>query len=142
MIVYNTSIKLRTNGFSDCVDITASVEKAVKDAGIMDGLVTVMVPGSTGAVTTIEFESGAISDLKQALDRIAPLEIEYAHNKRWGDGNGFAHVRAALMNPSVSIPVVNGKLTLGTWQQVAFLDFDNKPRTRSLVAMVVGTERI
>lgn len=141
MKVYNSSIKLRTAGFSDCKDITGDLEKCLKESRVKDGLLTVMVSGSTAAVTTIEFESGAVSDLRHALDRIAPLEIEYAHNLRWGDGNGFSHVRAALMKPSLSIPVMEGKLTLGTWQQVVFLDFDNKPRTRSLVVQVIGEQK-
>lgn len=140
MIVHNSSIKLRTAGYSDCKDITPDLEDCVKESRVRDGLVTVMVSGSTAAVTTIEFESGAVSDLKRALDRIAPIELEYAHNLRWGDGNGFSHVRAALMKPSLTIPLVRGKLALGTWQQVVFIDFDNKPRTRSLVVQVMGEE--
>ncbi len=141
MITYNSSIKIRTTGFSDCSDITPQVESIVKDSRVQDGLVTIMAAGSTAAITTIEFESGAVSDLRKALDRIAPLELEYAHNKRWGDGNGFSHVRAALMKPSLSIPIISRKMPLGTWQQIVFLDFDNKPRTRSLVVMVIGSER-
>jgi secondary thiamine-phosphate synthase enzyme len=105
---------------------------------VSDGLLTVIVPGSTGAVTTIEYESGAVSDLKEALEKIAPMDKDYAHNQRWGDGNGFSHVRAALMRPSLSIPVDCGTLCLGTWQQVVFLDFDNRPRQRSLVVQVMG----
>ncbi len=138
MIIHNTTIELRTEGFSDCHDITPEVKTAVHESGVRRGLVTVMVPGSTAAVTTIEFESGAVSDLKQALERLAPMSIEYAHNLRWGDGNGFSHVRAALMSPSLSVPVVDGKLCLGTWQQVIFLDFDNRPRQRSVVVQVIG----
>jgi secondary thiamine-phosphate synthase enzyme len=140
MIVRNSSITVRTTGFSDCKDITADLEARVKESRVRDGLVTVMVSGSTAAVTTIEFESGAVSDLKRALDRIAPIELEYAHNLRWGDGNGFSHVRAALMKPSLTIPLIKGKLALGTWQQVVFIDFDNKPRTRQLVVQVIGEE--
>ncbi|HMK34540.1 MAG TPA: secondary thiamine-phosphate synthase enzyme YjbQ [Desulfomonilaceae bacterium] len=141
MIVHHSSIGLRTAGFSDCKDITGDLELCVKESRVRDGLLTVMVSGSTAAVTTIEYESGAVSDLKLALDRIAPLEIEYAHNVRWGDGNGFSHVRAALMKPSLTIPVKDGRLCLGTWQQVVFLDFDNKPRTRSVVVQVMGVEK-
>jgi secondary thiamine-phosphate synthase enzyme len=141
MIIYNASIKLRTKGFSDCTDITPDLEKFLAESRVRDGLLTVIISGSTGAVTTIEYESGAVSDLKQALDRIAPMDIEYAHNLRWGDGNGFSHVRAALMKPSLSIPIVDGKLCLGTWQQVVFLDFDNRSRTRSLVVQIMGSEK-
>jgi secondary thiamine-phosphate synthase enzyme len=140
MIIYNSSIKLRTKGFNDCTDITPDLEKFLAESRVTDGLLTVIISGSTGAVTTIEYESGVVSDLKQALDRIAPMEMEYAHNLRWGDGNGFSHVRAALMKPSLSIPIVDGKLCLGTWQQVVFLDFDNRSRTRSLVVQIMGNQ--
>lgn len=138
MIVRNSVLKLRTQGFADCQDITAEVERCLGQSGVKEGLVTVFVSGSTGAVTTIEFESGVIKDLKEALERLAPMDIEYAHNLRWGDGNGFSHVRAALMKPSLAIPVADGKLGLGTWQQVVFIDFDNRPRNRSLIVQVLG----
>ncbi len=138
MTIHHEKILLDTKGFSDCHDITPDVERAVGESGIRNGLVTVMVPGSTAAVTTIEFESGAVSDLKRALERLAPTDIEYAHNLRWGDGNGFSHVRAALMRPSLGVPVVDGKLCLGTWQQLILLDFDNRPRSRSILIQVMG----
>jgi secondary thiamine-phosphate synthase enzyme len=138
MIIHNSSMKLRTKGFTDCTDITPDLEKFLAESRVSDGLLTVIISGSTGAITTIEYESGAVSDLKQALDRIAPMDIEYAHNLRWRDGNGFSHVRAALMKPSLSIPIVDGKLCLGTWQQVVFLDFDNRSRTRSLTVQIMG----
>jgi secondary thiamine-phosphate synthase enzyme len=138
MIIHHATISLRTKGFSDCHDITQDVESTVRESGVRNGLVTVMVSGSTAAVTTIEFESGAVNDLKQALERLAPTDIEYAHNLRWGDGNGFSHVRAALMRPSLGVPVVEGKLCLGTWQQLILLDFDNRPRSRSILVQVMG----
>jgi secondary thiamine-phosphate synthase enzyme len=96
------------------------------------------VPGSTGALTTIEYESGALQDLADAIERLAPRDMEYAHDQRWGDGNGYAHVRAALVGPSLQIPVANGRLCLGTWQQVVLLDFDNHPRMRRLIIQVIG----
>lgn len=138
MVVRNTVVKLRTKGFSDCQDITHELERCLGESGVKEGLLTVFVTGSTGAVTTIEFESGVIKDLKEALERIAPMDIEYAHNLRWGDGNGFSHVRAALMKPSLGIPVVQGKLSLGTWQQVVFIDFDNRPRNRTVMVQILG----
>ena len=104
----------------------------------MDGTVFLFVPGSTGALTTIEFESGVVSDLKKAIDRMAPEDIYYAHNERWGDGNGYAHVRAAIFGPSLHIPVVEGALTLGAWQQIILLDFDNRPRKRRVLIQVYG----
>jgi len=138
MIIHHKNMKLSTKGFTDCRDITPEIESAVNESKVKNGLVTVMVPGSTAAVTTIEFESGAVSDLKQALDRLAPMTGEYAHNLRWGDGNGFSHVRAALMRPSLSVPIVDGKLCLGTWQQLILLDFDNRPRERSVLIQILG----
>ncbi len=138
MEVFTSTITLGTQGFFDCRDITPEVARAVTESGVSDGLATIIVPGSTGSVTTIEYESGAVSDLKRALEKIAPEDGEYAHNLRWGDGNGFSHVRAALMKPSLGVPIVSGKLSLGTWQQLVFLDFDNKPRNRKLVVQVMG----
>ena len=123
MIVHNADIKLDTTGFCDCKNLMKHLNRCLAASGVVNGLLTVINPGSTGAVTTIEYESGAVNDLKRALDRIAPTDIDYAHNLRWGDGNGFSHVRAALMKPSLGIPVIEGKMCLGTWQQVVFLDF-------------------
>jgi len=105
---------------------------------IANCLITIICPGSTGSITTIEYESGVLQDLKDALERIAPSDIPYEHNKRWGDGNGFSHVRAALMKPSLTIPLVNGKLTLGTWQQIVFIDFDNRGRHRDIIVQIIG----
>ena len=105
---------------------------------MVNGLVTVFCQGSTGTITTIEFESGVIQDLKRALEKIVPSNVPYEHDKAWGDGNGFFHVRAALMKPSLSIPVVEGNMTLGTWQQIVFIDFDNRPRNRKVVVQVIG----
>lgn len=98
----------------------------------------VFCSGSTGSITTIEFESGVISDLKKAIEKIVPSNIPYEHDRRWGDGNGFSHVRAALMKPSLTVPVVRGTLTLGTWQQIVFIDFDNRGRNRNIVVQAVG----
>lgn len=140
MLVCHSEIELRTQGFADCLNITGQLEVLLQKSGVRHGLLTVMVSGSTGAITTIEFEPGAVSDLKAALERLAPMNMEYSHNLRWGDGNGFAHVRAALMKPSLGIPVHDGRLCLGTWQQVVFLDFDNRPRNRSLVVQILGSD--
>ncbi len=140
MIIHNTSISIQTHGFSDCVDVTGDLARCLDDSGVKNGLLTLMIAGSTAAVTTIEFESGAVSDLKKALERLAPMNGTYAHNLRWGDGNGFSHVRAALMKPSLTIPVMDGTLCLGTWQQVVALDFDNKPRKRTLIVQIIGEE--
>ncbi|MEW6349738.1 MAG: secondary thiamine-phosphate synthase enzyme YjbQ [Thermodesulfobacteriota bacterium] len=138
MIVHTCRVRLQTKGFFDCIDITAHLGRCLDHSKVKDGLLTVINPGSTGAITTIECESGAINDLRRAIERLAPTDGEYEHNLRWGDGNGFSHVRSALMKPSLTIPVVAGSLCLGTWQQVVFLDFDNRPRNRTLVVQLIG----
>ena len=139
MVSHISSISLRTEGGNDVADITERVESAVRSSGVSDGLVTVFVPGSTAGITTIEFEPGAVADLKRAIERLAPAGIQYDHDQRWGDGNGFSHVRAALLGPSLSIPVNQGRMELGTWQQIVLIDFDNRPRTREVVIQVLGT---
>lgn len=138
MMVFSETISFSTRGFSDIIDITDQVESVAKRSSIENGLVTVFCPGSTGAVTTIEYESGVLRDLQKAIERIVPSNIPYEHDQRWGDGNGFSHVRAALMKPSLTIPIQNGKLSLGTWQQIVFIDFDNRRRQRNLVVQVLG----
>jgi secondary thiamine-phosphate synthase enzyme len=120
-------------------DITPELEKIVRGSGVETGVLTVQMLGSTGAITTIEYESGALSDLKRALEVIAPVDADYAHNARWGDGNGFSHVRSALLKTSLSLPVVNGELVVGTWQQVVAINLDNRERVRELVAVLVGS---
>jgi secondary thiamine-phosphate synthase enzyme len=119
-------------------DITPELENFVRESGVRTAVLTVQMLGSTGAITTIEYESGALSDLRQALDVIAPIDGNYAHNARWGDGNGFSHVRSALLKTSLSIPVVDGELALGTWQQVVAINLDNRERVRELLAVLVG----
>jgi len=113
----------------------------VRESGIAEGIVTVLVPGSTAGITTIEFESGALRDLRRAIERLAPENIPYDHDARWGDGNGFAHVRSALLGPSLSVPLSRGELQLGTWQQIVLADFDNRPREREVLVHIVGEER-
>ena len=138
VICHSDTISLSTKGFGDTIDITDPVEQIQKDSGVVNGNVTVFCQGSTGTITTIEFEPGVIQDLKKALEKIAPSNVPYEHDKAWGDGNGFSHVRAALMKPSLTIPVVEGKMQLGTWQQIVFIDFDNRPRDRKIVVQVLG----
>ena len=137
MIITET-ISINTKGFCDIIDINSQVLSIVKRSLIANGLVTIFCPGSTGSITTIEYESGVLQDLKDALERIAPSDIPYEHNERWGDGNGFSHVRAALMKPSLTVPLVNGELTLGTWQQIVFIDFDNRDRYRDIIVQIIG----
>jgi secondary thiamine-phosphate synthase enzyme len=135
---HSSHIEVSSKGFSDVIDITAEVSSILRDSGIKEGLLTVFVPGSTASVTTVEFEPGVVEDLRRAVERLIPSTAAYRHDGRWGDGNGFAHVRAALLKPGLTIPVVGGELTLGTWQQIAFIDFDNRPRKRRLVVQAVG----
>jgi secondary thiamine-phosphate synthase enzyme len=137
-MTYSDTITLSTKGFGDTIDVTGQVADIAGRSEIRHGLVTVFCQGSTGAVTTIEYESGVVNDLKQAIEKIAPSDMPYEHDKRWGDGNGFSHVRAALLKPSLSIPFIDGNLALGTWQQVVFIDFDNRKRQRSLIVQVTG----
>jgi secondary thiamine-phosphate synthase enzyme len=120
-------------------DLTAELVKVVGKSGVRNGVLTVQMLGSTGAITTIEYETGALKDLSEALDRLAPIDDDYEHNARWGDGNGFSHVRSALLKTSLSIPVVDGELVLGTWQQVVAINLDNRERMRELVAVLVGS---
>ncbi len=129
---------LSTRGFNDVHDLTGRVEEFLRTSGVRDGLLTVFVPGSTAGVTTIEYEPGAVSDLRRAIDRLAPESLHYDHDARWGDGNGFAHVRAALLGPSLSIPVIAGSLQRGTWQQIVLVDFDNRPREREVIVQILG----
>jgi secondary thiamine-phosphate synthase enzyme len=138
MRVKTTSISLRTHSNTDIHDITNQIANAVSKSGLTAGLATVFCPSSTSALTTIEYESGALSDLRRLFDEIIPADREYAHNERWHDGNGHSHVRAALLGPSITIPFIDSQLTLGTWQQVIYVDFDVRPRQRELVVELVG----
>ena len=137
-MVITQEVHLDTQGHCDIQDITSQVARAVGDSGLQAGTVTVFCPGATGGLTTIEYESGALVDLQQVLDEIAPPDREYRHHLRWGDDNGHSHVRAALVGPSLTVPFVDGRLTLGTWQQIVFLDFDTRPRSRRLVLQMMG----
>ncbi|HUV26408.1 MAG TPA: secondary thiamine-phosphate synthase enzyme YjbQ [Anaerolineales bacterium] len=138
MTIKTHTINLNTQGNADIQDITNHISQVVVDSGLESGTVTVFTPSATSGLTTIEFESGCISDLRRLFDEIIDPQRHYAHNARWGDGNGHSHVRAALLGPSLCIPFVSRRLTLGTWQQVIFVDFDNRQRHRELVAQIIG----
>lgn len=138
MKVYTAKIHCSSKGNTDIVDLTPQLLKEVKTSLILTGLASIFTPSSTSGITTIEYESGCLDDLKLMFDRIAPEHQIYKHNARWGDGNGHSHIRAALLGPSVSIPVIDGKLFLGTWQQVILVDFDNRPRQRALAVQILG----
>ena len=138
MPVLTETIELNTSGDADIRDITRQAAAAVAESGLQDGTITIFCPSATSALTTLEHESGCISDLRRLFDEIADPARHYAHNARWGDGNGHSHVRAALLGPSLTVPFVSGQLTLGTWQQIIYVDFDNRARQRRLVAQIIG----
>ena len=134
--VYQQSFKVNTNGFTDILDITEQVTAILQDSKKKDGIINVFVVGSTAGITTIEFEEGAVLDLKNAFERIAPMDANYSHNERWGDGNGFSHIRASILGPSLSIPFKNETIELGTWQQIVLVDFDNRKRDRNIIVTI------
>lgn len=137
-MVKTEQIQLETDGFCDLHDITGEVSRKVRDSGMKSGIVTVFVPGATGGITTIEYESGLIQDFRKFWEKLLPQDDFYTHNARWHDGNGFSHIRASILGPSITVPFVDKKLTLGTWQQIIFVDFDNKNRNRTLIMQIMG----
>ena len=138
MTVVTKSITFKTRGNCDIIDITSEVAGGVNRAGVNSGTVTLFIIGSTAGLTTIEYESGLLGDFKEMWDRVIPQNMPYEHNKAWGEGNGHSHLRASTIGPSLTIPFVNKRLTLGTWQQIVFVDFDVRPRSRELVLQLIG----
>jgi secondary thiamine-phosphate synthase enzyme len=136
--IVNFCLSLKTSGNTDVIDITTQILKKVTESGITEGQILLFVPGSTASITTIEYESGVVQDLKEAVEHLAPEEIFYRHDARWGDGNGYAHVRAALLGPSLTVPLMDGHLVLGIWQQIVLVDFDNRPRDRKILVHISG----
>ena len=137
-MIITKEINLKTSGDGDIVDITLQVRKILLDSTISHGTVTIFVNGSTAGVTTIEYEPGLVNDFHQLWERITPKNIPYEHNERWGDGNGFSHVRASLLGASLTVPFTDRNMVLGTWQQIVLVDFDNRPRQRTVVVQVMG----
>ena len=138
MAVYSSGIELETRGHAQVIDVTEQVAEHVRSSGLTSGIGCVFAPGATGGVTTIEYEQGCVDDLKRLFDEIAPPDRDYEHHRRWGDGNGHSHLRSALLGPSLSFPFADRKPTLGTWQQIVFVDFDNRPRSRRILVQLVG----
>lgn len=138
MPVKTFELKLSTRGNNDTIDITGRVQGFVEESGIEEGIATVHVPGSTGGVTTIEYEPGVVADLADILDTLIPGGERYEHDRAWGDGNAHSHMRAALVGPSLCVPFASGSLMLGTWQQIVFIDFDNRSRQRTIVVQIMG----
>jgi secondary thiamine-phosphate synthase enzyme len=138
MIIHAAKIHEQTRGHCDIIDITNKVKEEVERQKIRRGLVTLFVSGSTASLTTIEYESGVLKDLQELLEKLIPSNRKYHHDDRWGDDNGFSHLRASLLGPSLQVPIEDGKLMLGTWQQIVLLDFDNRPRAREIVVQIMG----
>ena len=138
MKIVTKDITFQSKGNCDIIDITSQVAQDVAESGISNGTITLFVGGSTAGITTIEYEPRLLNDFKNMWDRLIPQNIPYEHNKTWGDGNGHSHVRASVLGASLTIPFVNKRLTLGTWQQIAFVDFDNRPRSRKIILQIMG----
>jgi secondary thiamine-phosphate synthase enzyme len=136
--VKTKQLSIHTRGEGDILDITSAVAEAVVETKLKNGIVTVFVPGSTGALTTIEYEPGLLKDFPNLLERVAPKNLAYEHEKRWHDGNGHSHVRASLIGPGLTVPFSNGRLTLGTWQQIIFMELDVRSRARNLILQIMG----
>jgi len=138
LAVFTSTIRSRTRGDGDTIDLTAELERGLAESGLTDGVATLFIGGSTAGITTIEFEPGAVADLQEVFEAVAPSDRDWRHHLRWGDHNGHSHVRSALLGPSLSVPFVGGELCLGTWQQVVLVDFDDRPRRREVVVQFVG----
>lgn len=138
MKVVSNQIAFKTKGFTDIIDITDMIQEKLTACKLTDGIMVAICPGSTGALTSCEYESGLIEDLKNFFEKVIPSNKKYAHDARWGDGNGFSHLRASMIGPSLSIPFKDGKLILGTWQQIVFIDFDNRTRNRNIHLQFLG----
>lgn len=138
MQIITDTIDISTQGHTDIIDITQAVQQLVMQHKLQEGQVTIFISGSTAGVTTIEFEPGLLKDLPEAFEKFAPTGVRYHHDATWGDGNGYAHVRAAILGPFLTVPFKNGRLLLGTWQQIVVVDFDNRPRRRSVVVQILG----
>lgn len=138
MTVVTKYIPLETEGNGDVINITDAVQNCIADSGLREGVVTIFTPSATSGITTLEYESGCIQDLQRLFEEILASDRAYAHNLRWGDGNGHSHARAALVKPSLTVPVCDGMMTLGTWQSIVLVDFDNRSRERKLVVQIMG----
>lgn len=138
MAVVRSKLSVKTKGHTDIIDITPQVSREIENGGQKDGTAIVFVSGSTAALTTIEYEPGLVGDLAAAFERLVPRDMPYAHDTRWGDGNGYAHVRASLLGASLTVPFSGGKMLLGVWQQIVLVDFDNRPRNREIIVQLIG----
>ncbi len=138
LLIKNFKIQIKTKGFSDIHDLSKGAQEIISESKIQSGQATLFVVGSTAGLTTVEYEPGLVQDLQELFEKLAPKDKYYHHEEAWHDGNGFSHVRASLLKPSLTIPVIGGRMTLGTWQQIVLIDFDNRPRTREIILQVMG----
>ena len=134
---HTRTVEFATSAEMDIIDLSREIESFLSEIGVVDGIMLLFTPGSTAGITTIEYESGCLSDLRRAMELLAPSDAEYEHNLRWGDGNGYSHVRAALLGPSLTVPIRRGRPDTGTWQQIVLCDFDNRPRRRKVILKAV-----
>lgn len=141
MKIFTAKLTQKTQGFCDIIDITAKIRGVIEKEKVQRGQATLFVSGSTAALTTIENESGLVQDLKEFVEKLIPSDKRYHHDARWGDDNGFSHLRATLFGPSLAVPIENNRLLLGTWQQIVLLDFDNRPRTREIIVQLIGESK-
>jgi secondary thiamine-phosphate synthase enzyme len=137
-VVKTKRIKLETKGRDHVINITGEVEQAVSASKVKNGIVTVFVYGSTASVSTVEYEPGLIKDIKNIDEKLIPSDVTYAHDETWGDANGYAHLRATIIGPSITVPIEKGSMTLGTWQQIIVIDHDNRPRSREIIIQTMG----
>ncbi len=137
-MIKTEEIKFESQGDGEIFDLTGQIAEKIKSSGLNSGTVTVFTPSATSAITTIEYEPGLLQDLPEFFQKIIPAEVSYKHDETWHDGNGYAHLRAALIGPDITVPIVEGKMTLGTWQQIVFLDFDNRARSRKVIVQIIG----
>ena len=137
-MVKTFEIQIETSGPGNIIDITSKIQDAIHKSGLSSGTITAFVPGSTGGITTIEYEPGLLKELPELMEKLVPSDRPYEHDNTWHDGNGFSHLRSALVGPDITVPFAGGKLLLGTWQQVVFLEFDNRPRRRNLILQIIG----
>lgn len=137
-MIFSDFININTSGENEMIDITGDVRLILKDSGVAEGSILIFVPGATGALTTIEFEPGLVKDFPDLMEKLIPENMNYLHNETWHDGNGHSHLRASLVGPSLTVPVIDGEPALGTWQQIIFLEFDNKPHQRRIIVQVSG----
>lgn len=141
MEIFTYTFEINTSGFNDIINITKKIEKFISENNFVEGNVTVFCPGSTAGISSMEYEDNLIIDIKETFEKIAPIKKDYHHHKTWNDDNGSSHIRSSIVKPSMTIPFIEGKLILGSWQEIVFMDFDTRPRKRTIVVQIIGNKR-